>query len=144
MNDNLTQHFTGTRQGRYCCKRSQNMEHEISQRSIGFDLFVKEAARQVLSSNSRTLWWKPIDPELMGKIGFFTIGKSIFFTGVVLSAFNFPVERKATKDGRLSSSHHLALLVEIPMKKNALMNTQFLKKCTITVIGNVIKMSFIG
>ena len=46
MNDNLTQHQTGTREGRYCCKRTQNMEHKISQRSIGFDLSMKGAARQ--------------------------------------------------------------------------------------------------
>ena len=30
--------------------RSQNMEHEIAQRSIGFDLFMKEAARQESST----------------------------------------------------------------------------------------------
>ena len=77
--------------------------------------------------------------------------KEIFFTEVVFSAFNlslstdsFRVERKATMDGRLSSSHHLILLVEIPMKMNTVMIAQSLKKCTITVIGNIIKMPFIG
>ena len=75
------------------------------------------------------------------------IGKSIFFTSVVLSAFNpslrtdwFQVERKATNDGRLPSSHHLTLLVEILVKKILLMITQFFKKCTTTVIGNITKM----
>ena len=54
-----------------------------------------------------------INPELTGTFWFLTTGRSISFTGVVLSAPNlswwtdwFPVERKATKDGRLSSSHH--------------------------------------
>ena len=41
---------------------------------------------------------------------------------------------EATKDGRLSSSHHFGLLVKIPTKKNLVMITQFLKKCTITVM----------
>ena len=54
------------------------------------------------------------------------------------------MEMEATKDGRLSSSHHLTLLVEIPTKKNLVMITQFLKKCTATVIGNEIKMPCIG
>ena len=51
---------------------------------------------------------------------------------------------KAIKDGRLSSSHHLTLSVEIPRKKNFVMITQFVKKCTTTVIGNAIWMQCIG
>ena len=38
MNDNLTHHFVGTTWGQYCWKRSQNMEHEISQMNSAFDL----------------------------------------------------------------------------------------------------------
>ena len=164
MNYNLTQDFTGTRWGQYCWKRSQNMEHEVSQKSIGFDLFMMEAARQdsttariskipwlcfeqfkdTLVEYQLTLsWWVTF--------GFLTIGKSFFFTGGVLSAFNpslrtdwFRVERKATKDGKLSSSHHLTLLVEIPTKKNPVRKTQFLKKRTTTVIRNVTRMQIIG
>ena len=52
----------------------------------------------------------------------------------------FRVDVEAAKDGRLSSSHHLTLMVEIPTKKNLVMTTQFLKKCITTVIGNVIKI----
>ena len=51
--------------------------------------------------------------------------KEYFFLGVFLAGFDqssrmdwFRVERKAREDGRLSSSHHLTLLVEIPRKKN--------------------------
>ena len=113
-------HFTGTRQGWYYWKRSQNMEHTI-------------------------------DSELMVYILIPYNWKEYFFTGVVLPAFNlssrkvwFQVDMKARKDGRLSSSQHLTLLVESPMKKNPVMITQFLKQCTITVIGNVIKMPCIG
>ena len=40
VKDNLTQRFIGTREGRYCWKRSQNMEHEISLESIVFDLLI--------------------------------------------------------------------------------------------------------
>ena len=82
---------------------------------------------------------------------FFTMWKSIFFTGVVLSEFNlslrtdwFRVDMKATEDGRLSFSHHLTLLVEIPTKKNLVMITQFFKTCTTTFIKNEIKMPCIG
>ena len=103
------------------------MEHENAQRSIGFDLFVKETARQEsntvripripwLTSEQfkDTLWninWPWVDGVHSDSLQF---GKSIFFTGFVLSALNpslrtdwFRVERKATKHGRLSSSHHL-------------------------------------
>ena len=38
MNDNLTHHFVGTTWFQYCWKRSQNMEHEISQMNSAFDL----------------------------------------------------------------------------------------------------------
>ena len=48
MNDNLTAQCIGTQLGRYCCKHLQNVEHEISQKSIGKTLFMKEAARQEL------------------------------------------------------------------------------------------------
>ena len=85
-----------------------------------------------------------INPELTGTFWFLTTGRSISFTGVVLSAPNlswwtdwFPVERKATKDGRLSSSHHWTFLVEILKKKNPVMITQFLKRCTVTVIWRI-------
>ena len=111
MNDNLTQHFTGTRQGWYCWKRSQNMEHKMLR------LFMREAARQG-SRTARTpkIPWPTseqfkdtlVEEQLtlswLGTFWFLTVGKSIFFAGVVLSAFNlslrtdwFRVERKATK-----------------------------------------------
>ena len=41
------------------------------------------------------------------------------------------------KDGRLFSSHHLTLLVEIPMKKNPVMISPFLKKCP-SILGKII------
>ena len=78
-------------------------------------------------------------------------GHSIFFTEVVLSALNltwrldcFWVDRKAREDDRQSHSHHFTFLVEIPMKKNFVMIAHFLKQCSITAIGNVIRMPFTG
>ena len=75
------------------------------------------------SKNSLAYFWAiqghsggiSIDPELIRvHSDSLQFGKSIFFTGFVLSALNpslrtdwFRVERKATKHGRLSSSHHL-------------------------------------
>ena len=92
-----------------------------------------------------------IDPELMGHILTRYKWKEYHFHRVVLAAFNlslrtdwFRVERKAREDGRLSSSHHSFLSVKIPTKKNPVMITQILKKCTITAIGNVIRMPSIG
>ena len=41
---------------------------------------------------------------------------------------SFHVKRKAKEDDGLSSSHHLILSEEIPMKKNPVMITHFLKK----------------
>ena len=139
------------------------MEHEISQKNIGFDL-IREAARRgsrtvripkipFLTSErfKDTLGGITIAPELMEHIPIpYKLGKSIFFTGFDLSASNlslrtdsFQVERKARKDDRLSSSHH-SIWRNIPAQKNPVMTSQFLKKCTITAIGNVIRMLFIG
>ena len=169
MNDNLTQHFIGTPLGRYCWKRSQNMEHEISQTDNGFDLFMKEAARQELSivripkipwltfeqfKETRVefqltrSWWSVFE--------FLSIGRGFFITGFVLSPFSqflrsdwLRVDMKAissiypgewTDSGWSWSSHHLIPLVEILKKKNVVMITQFLKKFTTTVIANEIKM----
>ena len=72
-----------------------------------------------------------IDSSWWDTFWFLTIGKSVFITGVVLSAFNlslrtdwFRVDMKARKGGKLPSSHNLTLLVEIPTKKNLVMITQ--------------------
>ena len=102
------------------------MEHKISQRSTGFDLFMKEAARQDSSTAK-------IPKNSLA----FSI-QSILENGLI------PGERKATKDGRPFSSFHLTLVVETPMKKNSVTITQLLKTCTTTVIGNVTRMQFIG
>ena len=77
------------------------MEHEISQKSIGFDLFMKEAARQESSivRIPQNLWltfeqFKDIlveyqlTLELVGYLRIRYIGKRFFFAEVVLSAFN--------------------------------------------------------
>ena len=111
MNDNLTQHFTGTRQGWYCWKRSQNMEHKMLR------LFMREAARQG-SRTARipkipwptseqfkdTLVEEQLTLSWFGTFSFLAVGKSIFSQGLLFSAFNlslrtdwFRVERKATK-----------------------------------------------
>ena len=113
----------------------------------GFQKFLS-----LLSSNSRTLWWNINWPWVDGVFSSALIWERVYiFRWVVRSSFNlslrtdrFRVERKATKDGRLSSSHHLTFSVEILTKVNLLMITQFLKKCTATVIGNENKMQFIG
>ena len=92
-----------------------------------------------------------VAPELMGHTLIPYNWKEYFFTGVVLPASNlslrtdsFQVDRKAREDDRRSSSHLWILSGEIPMKKNPVMIAQFLKKCAVTVIGNVIRMPFIG
>ena len=110
----------------------------LRQISIGFSLFKKEAVRIELNTVWITKnpwltfeqfkdtlvvfrwcrkWW---DTRL-----FFTTGKGTSFTEVVRGAFNlswgadwFSVEKKATKHGKLSSSHLWTLLVKIQMKKN--------------------------
>ena len=50
MSVNLTAQCIGTQLGQYCWKRLQNMEHEMSQKSIGYTLFMQDAARQELST----------------------------------------------------------------------------------------------
>ena len=109
----------------------------------GFDLFMKEAARPdssiipwlTFEQFKHTLVEYQLTLNWWGTYEFLTIGQSISFPGVVLSASNlslrtdwFRVEKKATNDGRQSSSHHLILLVETPVKKNPVMITQFLEK----------------
>ena len=77
------------------------MEHEISEKSIGFDLFMKDAARQdssivripqipwlTFEQFKDTLVEYQLTLGCWGIFEFFTIGKNIFFTEVVLSAFN--------------------------------------------------------
>ena len=77
------------------------MEHEISQKSVGFELIMKEAARQELSivRIPKVPWltfeqFKDILVEYQltlscwGTFEFLTIGETVFFTEVVLSAFN--------------------------------------------------------
>ena len=106
----------------------------------------------LLPSNSRTLGWNSNRSWVDGiRSDSLQLERVYFITGVVLSASNpsrrtvsFQVERKAREDDRPSSSHHLILLVEVPMKKNTVMITQFLKKCTITAVGNAIKIPFTG
>ena len=74
-----------------------------------------EQFKDILKEYQLTLsWWDIFE--------FLTIGKSIFVTEVVLSAFIlswrmdwFRVDMEATKDGTPSSSHQETLLVEISM-----------------------------
>ena len=141
MNDNLTPHFIGTRQGQYCWKRSQNMDHEVSQKkhwlrqihegssSTRFEYF--EDSKKIPWPHFRAIQGHsggtPIDPGLMEYIQIPYIGKSILpqrlFSQHSVYPWErdwFPVGMKATKDGKRSSSHHLTLtlLVEIPTTKN--------------------------
>ena len=72
------------------------------------------------------------------------MGRNKIFTSVVLSASNlslrtdwFWVKRKATKDGRLSSSHHLTpFWWRFRWRRTRWWFHSSSKKCTITVIGN--------
>ena len=82
---------------------------------------------------------------------FLATGKSICITKVVLSVFTlswrkdwFRVDMEATRDDKPSSSYHLILLVEIPMKKYFVMITLFLRKCTTTVIGTKSRYCSLG
>ena len=81
-------------------------------------------------------------PELMVHVIILTIGKCLCFTGVVPSTSNpflktdsLLEEKKARSDDRPSSSHFSAPPV---------MTSQFPGKCTITAVGNMIKMPSIG
>ena len=91
-----------------------------------------------------------VDPELMGYVLIPYNWKEYFYHRCcsfsiqsLLQNGLIPRGKKATKDCRLSSSHHWTLLVEI-LKKNPMIITQFLKRCTITVIGNEIRTPFVG
>ena len=69
-----------------------------------------------------------------------SFSQGLFFQHPIYPGEN-EVERKTKEDDRRPSSHHTPS-VKIPMKKNPVMITQFLKKCTITATGNVIRMPF--
>ena len=102
------------------------MEHESSQKIIGYTFFMKGVSGQELSivripptslANFRAIQGIPIDPELIGHILIPCNWKACIFHRAVLSASNpsqrtdsFQVEREAREDYRPSSSHHLILL----------------------------------
>ena len=80
---------------------------------------------------------------------FFVIER-ILFTKNVVSISNpswktyfFHMEKKAKENERPSFVHHFTFLGGISMKRNSLMITHSLKKYTVTIIGNVIKISFL-
>ena len=77
--------------------------------------------------------------------GFLTIEKSIYVHRSCSFSIQSVLENGLIPGGResVSSSHHLTLLMKIPTKKNPLMITQFLRKCTTTVIGHVTRMPLI-
>ena len=81
---------------------------------------------------------------------FLTIGKSIFFSGCSFCIQSIR-ENGLIPGGKESKGRRqtvfltpLNLFEKIPMKKNPMLITQFFKQCALTVIGNVIKMPFIG
>ena len=163
-NENKTDHITGTPWNRCCSRRLREMEQKHSQTTVGFIWFMKPTVREELNTvwNTRvpcatfeqrkdTLvafrqcknWW---DTRL-----FLMTGKSISFTEVVHGIYNvswgvdwFRVESKTTKLDKQSSSHLWILSVKIQTKKNPMIITRFLRKCSITVIGKAIKMPSIG
>ena len=53
-------------------------------------------------------------------------------------------ENKTRRDDRPSSSHLSTFSGKIQMKKHPVKTLQFPRKRTITAIGNVIRMSFVG
>ena len=96
-----------------------------------------EQFKDILVEYPLTLRWWFFSNSLQLDIVYFS--QRLFFQHSLYNGER--VDMEATKDGRLSSSHHVTLFfAEIPTKKNLLMITQFLKKCTTTVIGNEIKM----
>ena len=81
MSDNLTAQCIGTRLGHYCWKRLQNMEHEMSQKSIGFFLIHEGCSKARIEycedstksiANFRAIQGHsggiPIDPDVMGYV----------------------------------------------------------------------------
>ena len=154
MNDSLTHHFIGKALAKHGA-RDFSDEHV-------FDLFMKKAARQD-SSTARihqipwltfeqfndtlveyqlTLsWWVHSNSLQLEKV-FFSQG--LFFQRPI-----YPWERTDSgwKGKRQRTADYLLhitwpFVVETPMKKNPVMITQFLKKCTVTVTGNVMRMPF--
>ena len=136
MNDSLTQHFTGTRQGQYCWKRSKKWTTRFFRKALVSTHSWRRQQDKTRfeycedSKNSLACFraiqghsvGMSIDPEMMECIR--VLSNGYFWTGVVLSAFSlslrkdwFRVERIATKNGRLSSSPLSTILVEIPTKK---------------------------
>ena len=97
-----------------------------------FEIFGAQCRPHTMYSNSSQL----------EKVVFFDTGCS-FSVQSILENGLIP-GRHGSDNGRLSSSHHFTLLVEIPMKKDLVMIAQFFKKCTSTVIGNEIKMPCVG
>ena len=166
MKDNLTQRFIGSREGRYCWKLSQNMEQEISQKKTlasthpsrkqqdevrvlwGFPKFFG-----LPPSNSRTLWWNSNWPWVDVAHSNSSQLEGIYFSQVLLFFQHpiYPGERthsrwkgKHIRATDYPSSRHSILSEGIPMKKNPVMTSQLPRKCTITAIGNEIRMPFIG
>ena len=71
----------------------------------------------------------------------------MFFTGLVLAALNQSFEDGLIPGGKKSDKGRQTVFftpLNPLVEKNSVMITQFLEKCTITVIGNAIKMPFIG
>ena len=106
----------------------------------------------LLSSFSRTLWWNVNCAWIDGAhCSSLQLEGVLCFTGVVLSAFSpslrtdsLQEENKTGRDDRPSSSRLSTLSGKTPMKKYPETTLQFLRKCTITAIGNVIRMPFIA
>ena len=86
-----------------------------------------EQFKDILVEYPLTLRWWFFSNSLQLDIVYFS--QRLFFQHSLYNGER--VDMEATKDGRLSSSHHVTLFfAEIPTKKNLLMITQFLKKCT--------------
>ena len=91
-----------------------------------------------------------IDPELMGYIliphnwkeYFYHTGSSFSIQSILENGL-IPGGKESHRGDQTVFFTPLNPLVEILKKKSPVMITQFLKKCTSTVIGNIIKMPFI-
>ena len=104
------------------------------------------------SSNSRTLWWYSDNAGTDGihvhsiQLERVHLSQRMFVERAIYlgewTDSRWKRKRQSTESSLLYTSE--SFLVIIQMKKNTMMTTHFLRKCVDTVIGNVIRMPFVG
>ena len=135
------------------------MEHEISQKNNGFDLF-KTRFEYCEDSNNYLAYFRviqghsggtTIDPESMGHIPiphnrkeqFFHRGCSFSIQSILENGLS-PGGKESKGGRRTMFFTSLIFFAGDSDEEEPVMIAQFLKTCTIAAIGNVIRMPFMG